>query len=156
MIGVDRAAARDFFMRCSLQAVKEKTGEKVWAEKCIVFGFLVASVVELVRFAVFSWTSYRLWAIPVVVVFALFWAFYLSRSTDGRARAYPAIIGFALFIPLSLGRYITLQTMDVWQSAFAALWLGRMTWVSAAFLLRCFVLRNSAAYDLLRPSLVHE
>ena len=147
LLGVDRPGAGKFYTQLGLEKIRELTGEAPYVETMIVWGsyllaplFLVGSLV-LAAVALHWWTVI---AAPLTLLLFLYW--WTSSPLANRHSRWSALLLVAAIASVftSAGLFFKLWLI----SAAASLFLIRFTYAAATFLLRCFVVRNSRAYDL--------
>ncbi len=146
LIGVDRAFARDLYLRLPTVEIQRLTGEKPYFEKLVVwFAFLgtflaMLASIPLLVIAVGWWS---LLLIPITLV-CWFLNFSLSVRADSSI-VFPSILLVAAAV-LHFSPLLDRPWLTGYVAVFTfALWCGRLLYCSSTDFLRAFVIRNRQA-----------
>jgi hypothetical protein len=153
LIGIDRPFARRFYTDTPIAAVLAETGEAPYFEKLTIFPLFVGGPLLLLSASISAAIFFGWWAVLTIPVFIFIWMLYYSASSHGRSRSIGIsivlvccfIVSFTSLIPFSFGVTFSLF--------FASLWCSRVLYSASTMYLRCFILRNARAFEMLRDEI---
>lgn len=146
LVGIERAFARDLFLRMPTAEFFRLTGEKPRFEKSVVWLAFVGSCGSLIGSLALLIPAGGWWSIALIPITLFWWCANLSMSVRGRSTmAVPSVavvVALALHWSGALGR----SWITRYLALFAcSLWLGRLIYCASTEFLRNFVMRNERA-----------
>ncbi len=154
LIGVDRVAARKFFMDIPLSTIQEKTEETPYFAKTLVMSAFMLGPAALITSVTLAFIAYGWWGFIPLLLCPLVYLLYQGSSSAGGA-SLSLITVFVVIV--SLVHFLGIFNAP-WSTGFVAvflfsLWCTRLVYSAATFMYRAFAVRNRKAFEFLSPGL---
>lgn len=153
LIGIDRPFARRFYTETPIATVLAETGEAPYFEKHTTFSVFFGGPLLLLSACISAAMFFAWWAALAIPVFLFIWIGFHSASSDGRSGSIGISIVLISFLILSFTSLLPLSFAVTFSLFLASLWCSRVLYLASTVFLRCFILRNARAFEILRNAI---